>query len=615
MFTNIAHHQPSHHFPHSLQYTNQDHYKESPLIPPLPGVALDERHNTLRHGIHQPRLQKPQQYAHPLQRPVSLSRQELSSNICTPKLEASEHMLRRKTPNGTLAAGYDGRPVEWTARPHAVKHFVMPMSPAMGETRYQSHVSVWPSDNSLPADDQNLAARDEVQRRSFGHGNAIDKSNLETAIPVKDRRYNIHSVTGLDSVLNQGSTSHQYGNMAGDQPIHTILQPMWPPCIGLTSLNDPGPYGPYWPDGALVPYRPAPVRDPRHPTQIRDMAVTGASPLQSTVDNRGECNISFDQPSYHYDMTQEACKLTGSIDSPNAFPNAPLEDPNQSKMLPYSPNEFVSLQHQTPLAHRGKPQSSRRASEQSHSSVGNSSRTPSSGHSLTSQPLFQKSTFHASHVQFKDRVLIWAHKVYVNLLASMHHSRITASAGPHHVDRKLQSTIYPKPPRQPSLNLSKSFSYINQNQENLQSRMSASQENIATSSEYEEHWQSLPVSQSNFSDDHLILTQSSLMSPYFRQNRNFLQTWQPNEHRNHSPYPAIPHIQTESMVPPSTNYQHEVSPSSAAATALEMLERLCQESGWVWTDGMLLGGCLAYGLGDHTKAMKWYMKVLSCDPK
>ncbi|KAL8999455.1 MAG: hypothetical protein Q9169_001660 [Polycauliona sp. 2 TL-2023] len=29
---------------------------------------------------------------------------------------------------------------------------------------------------------------------------------------------------------------------------------------------------------------------------------------------------------------------------------------------------------------------------------------------------------------------------------------------------------------------------------------------------------------------------------------------------------------------------------------------------------MLLGGCLAYGLGDFTKAFKWYSKVLQCDP-
>ncbi|KAL9584021.1 MAG: hypothetical protein Q9212_002362 [Teloschistes hypoglaucus] len=45
----------------------------------------------------------------------------------------------------------------------------------------------------------------------------------------------------------------------------------------------------------------------------------------------------------------------------------------------------------------------------------------------------------------------------------------------------------------------------------------------------------------------------------------------------------------------------------------EQPPQLCQESGWEWIDGMLLGGCLAYGLGDFRKALKWYTKVLSCD--
>lgn len=618
MFTNVAHHQSSYRFHHPLQYSNQDHYKEPPLIPPLPGVAPDGRQNTPRHGIRQPRLQKPQQYAHPLQRPVSLSRQDTSSNICALKSEASEHMLRRKTPNGTLAAGYDGRPVEWTARPHAVKHFVMPMSPATGVTRHQSHASIWSSDQSLSANDQGLAAMDEGQRRSLGHGIAMEKINIENTNPVKDQSYNDPSVIGLDSVLNQGSVSHQYGNMASDQPIHTVLQPMWPPCIGLTSLNDPGPCGPYWPDGAYVPYRPAPLRDPRYPNQIRDMPVAGTSHPQPKANNRGEWNNSFDQTNCHYDATQQACKLTSRVDCPSAFITSQSEDPRQRKMPPYSLDEYMSLQHQVPLAHRGKRQSSRGASEHSDSTLGNSSRISNSGHLVNSQPSFQKSTFHASHVQFKDKVLIWAHRVYINLLASTHHSRITASASHHHGDRQLQSTIYPKPPRQPSLNLFKKTSHIDEDHENLQCRISASQEQIGSSFEYEEHWQSFPTSQSNFSDEHLISTQSSLTSPSFRQNRNARQMWKPDEHTNRSPYStilAVPNVQPQYVVPLSNNHRQEISPPTAAATALDMLERLCQESGWVWTDGMLLGGCLAYGLGDHTKAMNWYMKVLSCDPK
>src|SRR4051794_31051208 len=52
---------------------------------------------------------------------------------------ASEHMLRRKTPNGTLAAGYDGTPVEWGSKPHATKHILIPVSSASNTSSSINH--------------------------------------------------------------------------------------------------------------------------------------------------------------------------------------------------------------------------------------------------------------------------------------------------------------------------------------------------------------------------------------------------------------------------------------------------------------------------------------------
>ncbi|KAI6878960.1 hypothetical protein KC355_g22273, partial [Hortaea werneckii] len=45
------------------------------------------------------------------------------------------------------------------------------------------------------------------------------------------------------------------------------------------------------------------------------------------------------------------------------------------------------------------------------------------------------------------------------------------------------------------------------------------------------------------------------------------------------------------------------------------MTQLCQDTDWQWTDGMHLGGCLAYGLGNYQKALRWYNKVLEQDPK
>ncbi|KAL1305450.1 hypothetical protein AAFC00_002330 [Neodothiora populina] len=57
------------------------------------------------------------------------------------------------------------------------------------------------------------------------------------------------------------------------------------------------------------------------------------------------------------------------------------------------------------------------------------------------------------------------------------------------------------------------------------------------------------------------------------------------------------------------------SPPSRAISALAVVSKLCQETDWQWIDGMHLGGCLAYGLGNHAKAQRWYEKVLELDPK
>ncbi len=56
-------------------------------------------------------------------------------------------------------------------------------------------------------------------------------------------------------------------------------------------------------------------------------------------------------------------------------------------------------------------------------------------------------------------------------------------------------------------------------------------------------------------------------------------------------------------------------PSSDATVALQVLSKLCQEANWLWVDGMLLGGCLAYGLGEYHKAWRWYSRVLANDPR
>lgn len=57
------------------------------------------------------------------------------------------------------------------------------------------------------------------------------------------------------------------------------------------------------------------------------------------------------------------------------------------------------------------------------------------------------------------------------------------------------------------------------------------------------------------------------------------------------------------------------SPVIRARASLEMLTTLCEQSGWRWAEGILLGGCLHYGLERYEEALEWFKRIVSLDPK
>ncbi|RYP04452.1 hypothetical protein DL764_004463 [Monosporascus ibericus] len=56
-----------------------------------------------------------------------------------------------------------------------------------------------------------------------------------------------------------------------------------------------------------------------------------------------------------------------------------------------------------------------------------------------------------------------------------------------------------------------------------------------------------------------------------------------------------------------------MTPLTGAKAALEMLTHMCEQSGWRWVDGMLLGGCLHYGLERYEQAHDWFSRIVSLD--
>jgi hypothetical protein len=61
---------------------------------------------------------------------------------------------------------------------------------------------------------------------------------------------------------------------------------------------------------------------------------------------------------------------------------------------------------------------------------------------------------------------------------------------------------------------------------------------------------------------------------------------------------------------------HEMgSPVLNAKASLDMLSTLCEQSGWKWVEGILLGGCLHYGLERYEEALEWFKRIVNLDPR
>lgn len=604
MFSENVHQQHHHslHDPYSSHYrTSKDLSSAFPTNP-----SHTNQRSLVQNASFRQRSERPLQYARPLRSTAPLPQQLVPHTLYTPVSEASEHMLRRKTPNGTLAAGYDGSPVEWTKRPHAMKHIVTPTSNDTRNTAYAHTLTDEHDEQPLPHKAQSFNTPVAIPSK-FPQRNAFrsHEGDIEDAGLTNDRKQGLAwrssgvPPLGLDSVLNQSSLYHHHYYTGGSQNVPTVLQPMWPPCLGPTSIHTPGPYGPYWPDGAFEPYRPAPLRDPRFQTQAAPHGPDLNVQLQPAVNNYGQWLQAHSDSQY-----------TRGVDNPNASgphlereredlgsPMSGLDLSSRRNSLFTSHLQGTTQQHHdVPLAHRNKPSlwkdQGAPTFNEIYSELG------------TTYPL-QDPRQSVGNAQFKEKVLVWAYRIYSNLLVSIEETR-------RHSPNNSQNSsgLYLQPPRRPYPSWSNHQSHGNRSYHSAKSSTHASGNDSGhrtkTGSQHlNRHVKGFPEDRKTAACS-LHKHSSSLSTG---QNR---QRWQSQDDGLRSSHQLASH---PSYVPPQLLVeQHANSPSAAAAYAMEMLGRLCQESGLEWTDGMLLAGCLAYGLSDYNKALKWYWKILHQDP-
>ena len=600
MYTDVYRFQQPHNSPTAVPQPGYDGFPDAFQV--LPFRKTNQHRDMVRtqNISFGQRPQQPQQStAYPSQR-LSRPLYEMATERSIPPLTVNaEHMLRRKTPNGTLAAGYDGRSTELEAKLRAAKHILMPAADTVEGIR-QCREGLSAGQCSESSFGQNTLAHSPGGKGQQHHRNKLqpppsksfqllsqDRST-EAVLDKTPMAYQGHGAPGVDSVLSQGSTFHP-GLIPGDShDVPTVLQPMWPPCLRSTSLDSTGRYGPYWPDGVFEPYRPAPLVDPRYPTYRRSSGIPGVASLQSGASNdwqRSSNGGSKPRWRSHGPSNNQHVPLT--------HPAAPSEP-----SIPFT-NDLV-IASQQPGQGRSQGQNRKPAPSVPGSLEGICQR---SDYAAAPSEEGKPTTNQRELVQFKEKALCWAHRIYVCLLASIQQSRHSSSFNRSHGERQFHSSVYPKPPRQSSFPSA------------IPAHLESDNEHTYSSRNWKERRPQAPGLASGLTCSRGTHGHHEFSQPWESQSSYKWQLYKQQHHFVHAAQSRNAPGGTNSGGYDSVSIYPESSPVTAALSALELLSKLCHESGWQWTDGMLLGGCLAYGLGDYSRAMKWYSNVLCCDPR
>ncbi|KAL9601114.1 MAG: hypothetical protein Q9219_002713 [cf. Caloplaca sp. 3 TL-2023] len=539
-------------------------------------------------------------YPYPAQSPNGALNQ---ASVHISRTFMEEHMLRRKTPNGTLAAGYDGRPTDWAGKRPANKHFLAPALKAAGDAAFQPCPDKVKASSPFVRQSASIHVGEHSIGSLYNHYGALPQRLAISSLgsnTQKQEKIEANPIlsSGLDSVLYQGSPFHQLNHYTG-QPLKMAMQPIWPPFAGITSLNSPGPYGPYWPNGAFVPYRPAPLRDPRFDTGA-SLYVYNSGPQDSESGCKRSCRRSYDGFT--------PCTLATS--SPSSRSAAMQVSDCENLMAVVTDLSGHEAAH-SPRG--GAPKMLRDGSIQTTQ--------------LNQQPAFPRiaetrpppyapaAAFQGSpnqyHIgaeinnfRFREKVLIWAHRVYIRLLSLRQQARRTVPNVQYYSDRCPPASVLPHHPQRSSLDTQNSAGMAHEEQQSRYFRSSATPDQ--------------PSQRDSLGKAHVPVCSIdcsralNVATVYYKHGR-FLDGQDTGLYLGSNPHNSNLNPRSRAIAAQGNLLRLEPSPTNAAMTAIEMLSRLCQESEWSWTDGMLLGGCLAYCLGDYDKALKWYTRVLTCD--
>jgi len=393
----------------------------------------------------------------------------------------------------------------------------------------------------------------------------------------------------FDSTLTQNVplANNQRAYYAARSQIPTVLPTALQPTYNPTASAGQQYYGPYWPDGTFSPYRPTPVRDDRffHYRHSRD--VSRFSTSDAIGQDATHYRPPYDGADYRFQHAQPATvqgvRTVQSLPPCDAYAPYPSFHDRISSALDVSNPSYGSNYNQPQFA-------------APYENVTQDYPATPDDYTLRPTPASERITY-------RDRTFSWAYKVYLELLAQIsRESKLTkqqaGASGPGRPPGK--PAIFPRPPQRSVSHFSDSC--------------------VPTTGKY--------VSQDIGKIDGVRVPENSDLSSRpstairtprrasdFAVTANRMRQYNSGSYANSTAKLNDMGGQQLDLRYSLHDTQNAYQSTANAVSALDSVEALCHEADVAWLDGMLLAGCLAYGIGNYGRALAWYQKVLREDPR
>ncbi|KAK5995824.1 putative UDP-N-acetylglucosamine--peptide N-acetylglucosaminyltransferase SEC [Cladobotryum mycophilum] len=506
------------------------------MVPPPPPPSLNPIATPVSRDGSQPEPHHRRAIASPYQQPfpIRMSQTHQRAMLASSGTLSLDHdyQLRRKTPNGTIDAGYDGSPTQLCPGPPPLKQMILPTPPVAN-----SYLS---TPNPPPYSLHSGLATE--RHRSLHDFEDRDYASFTSPWLLTNEAAN------SEFTLNQGLPISRHSGLPwqpGTHPVQSQFVNFYQPLMRASEYN-------------VRAFCPPPVPMADSPA----FGQFGWQPETLSWDPR------YSGPFGGFPSNRVPSSLTNRI---------PQQD-SQIQQPYHSTTDPVSVQDVTQsssLDLRGLCLDS---------GVGKGCYTLNKQY--TTQPTF------------KEKALLHAHRHYVELLSYLQSVRkvnqINNASGS---DASSNPLVYPKPPKPTYGRLNMAQDYPDRTDDAGASHM-------------------LPKM------DHHTHPLMPNLGGLPAEDRGF-RTGQESYARFRNSTVSTTHTPTFLHRAYTVSHSHEPMngtasggrplPAVNAKNSLEVLRNLCEQSNWGWIDGIILGGCLQYGLERYDDALKWFSRVVALD--